>query len=300
MNIIPFQSPFAEQTRRLDQQNQNQNAKSNRIPVGRGNVTGNQRLGDPDDDAAQRRTGQIADAAENRRHKRLESGQNAHERINRRIADGIENPRRRRQRRTKGKGERDDHIGVDAHQGRRLRIERQRAHGCANFGFQGDEPQGQQQQQGHAEHNDLVAVDAQSAKLGDGIYRNEVGEFFRGGTEEQLTAVFEEQRNPDGGDEHGQFGTAPQRPVGQPFNNNADGRANRHGNSHDDESGPDGRSGHNSRDFWRKIKSGERTQHKNVAVGKVDETENSIDHRVAKRNQGENRAEGQAVDELLD
>jgi len=43
-----------------------------------------------------------------------------------------------------------------------------------------------------------------------------------------------------------------------------------------------------------------RHEHEDVAVGKVDEPQNSVNHRVAQRDEREDGAERQAVDELLE
>ena len=62
----------------------------------------------------------------------------------------------------------------------------------------------------------------------------------------------------------------------------------------------DGGRRQNRGDFRREVKSGERAEHENVAVREIDEAQDAIDHRVAERDEGENRAERQAVDELLE
>ena len=49
----------------------------------------------------------------------------------------------------------------------------------------------------------------------------------------------------------------------------------------------------------RRKKPRESAQHINVAVREVDEAQHAINHGVAKRDQGVNRALRQAVDELL-
>ena len=48
-----------------------------------------------------------------------------------------------------------------------------------------------------------------------------------------------------------------------------------------------------------KIHPGKRTHHEHITMGEVDETQHAIDHRVAQSDQCVDRAEGKAVDELL-
>src|ERR1035437_2419855 len=208
-NSYLFDFFFAEQAGWFHEQNQNQNGERDGVAVGRGDVAGHERLGDADDDAAERRTGQVADAAQHRRDERLESRQNSHEWINGRIIDGPQNSRRRREHRAEREGERNDDIGVHAHERGGFGIERDGAHGGADLGFQNNEPQREQQQQRHGDKDDLVAVEAQFAKFCDGINGKDFWKFFRRGTEGELAGVFEKKRNADGGDQHREFWLFP-------------------------------------------------------------------------------------------
>ena len=62
----------------------------------------------------------------------------------------------------------------------------------------------------------------------------------------------------------------------------------------------DGRQRQNGGDFGREIKSDERAEHEDVAVREIDEPQNPVNHRVAERDERENRAKRQAVDQLLE
>ena len=135
------------------------------------------------------------------------------------------------------KVKRDDDVDVDAHERGGLVVEGQRAHGRADLGFQHDEPQREQQHGGHDQHDDMVAVDRQSRRVGN-LHAESMRETARVAAPKtwlMLAGVFEEQRNADGGDEHGQFRPAAQRTIGKPFNHNPDDRADRHRQHHDDQ-----------------------------------------------------------------
>ena len=49
----------------------------------------------------------------------------------------------------------------------------------------------------------------------------------------------------------------------------------------------------------RQIIAGKGAHHEHVSMSEINKAQNSIDHGVAQRDQGENRSEGEAVDQLL-
>ena len=48
-----------------------------------------------------------------------------------------------------------------------------------------------------------------------------------------------------------------------------------------------------------RIVTDKRADHENIAVGEINEAQNAIDHGVAQGEQGVNRPQGKAVDQLL-
>src|SRR4030095_209847 len=53
------------------------------------------------------------------------------------------------------------------------------------------------------------------------------------------------------------------------------------------------------RNSRRQVVAGKGAHHEHISMSEIDKTQDSIDHGVAQRNQGENRSEGEAVDQLL-
>ena len=56
----------------------------------------------------------------------------------------------------------------------------------------------------------------------------ERGESLRGCAEDELAEVFQQQRDSDGRDEHGELGTVAERAVGESLNRDAKQRADNH------------------------------------------------------------------------
>lgn len=91
----------------------------------------------------------------------------------------------------------------------------------------------------------------------------------------------------------------PQRPVGDPLDGPAIKRGDRHRDQqHDQEDHRD--RGEAERDQHQERNQGdEAADHEDVAMGEVDHADDAIDHRVAYGDQAVDRAEHEAVDQLL-
>ena len=114
-----------------------------------------------------------------------------------------------------------------------------------------------------------------------------------------LANILEEQRHTDRGDQHRQFRPRTQRPVGQLFNDDSQRGANDHRCQQDRRRRRDRVGRQNPVCLRRQVKSAKRSDHEHVSVRKVDEPEDAIHHGVAERDQRVDRAQRQAVDELL-
>ena len=266
----------------------------------------------PQQHAAQGRAPDVADPSQYRRHKRLQSRQNPHVRIDSRIIQRVKNPARRRQRRAESERERNHPVIVDSHQRRRHRIERHRAHRRPHFRSLHDELQSDHQQGRHAHHQQLVAgnIDRAQGKLAHG---KKFRERLRVRAEDQLAHVLQKKRNADGRDQHRQLRALPQRPVSQPFDDDSEQRAKSHRQQQRQRAARYGISpdmqvhrqrqpnfGHADRERRHGVIADERPHHEHVTMGKIDKAQNSIDHGVAQRQQGINRPQRQPVDHLLE
>lgn len=114
------------------------------------------------------------------------------------------------------------------------------------------------------------------------------GKVRGGGAEEDLAAVFEEEGDADGGDEDVEGGGGTERPVGKLLDGDAEGGAAEHGGEEDEEAAPD----RAFRDVLTGVVADEGADHEDVGVREIDEAQDAVDHRIAERDQGVNRAEG--------
>ena len=93
-----------------------------------------------------------------------------------------------------------------------------------------------------------------------------------------------------------------QRPVGEPLDEDADDRADDHRDEQHARRAPATTASPRNAAaiFGAEIKAGERAEHEDIAVREIDEAQHAINHRVAQRDQRVDRAEREAVDELLE
>src|SRR5437899_1699527 len=98
--------PFPQQPARTKNQDRDEDPERDRIAVGRKTGAGDERLDQADNHAAERRTGDVADAAEHRCDEGFESRQNPHERFDRWILRTIEHAPRAGQRAANNKRKR--------------------------------------------------------------------------------------------------------------------------------------------------------------------------------------------------
>lgn len=117
-------------------------------------------------------------------------------------------------------------------------------------------------------------------------------------TEENLAAVGEEQGDADRGDEHRQFRLIAQGSVGESLDDDPEHGADQH-RPEQDAGGRHPGVGQEAMDDRGCVEAGKSADHQDVTVGEVDELEQPVDHTVAERDQGIDRAEREAVDQLL-
>ena len=179
-------------------------------------------------------------------------------------------------------------------------VERNGPHRGSGFSVLHNEPQSSQQQRSHDEHHDVRAVHGQTAQT-EIFFHEKFWKWFRLGAENGfvLAGEFDEQRDANGRDEHGELGTVAQRTIGEEFD--------QHANDRTDEGCRDQHRdgttvGLRRKEFgsnWREKIRGERPEHQHVTVRKIDETQDSINHRVAERDERVDGSKREAVDQLL-
>ena len=110
----------------------------------------------------------------------------------------------------------------------------------------------------------------------------------------------QDDRHADRGNQRRQAKAAAQRPVGEALDRPAVERGQRHGDQEHQEQRQRHR-GHADCDQREKAdQRDEAPNHEDVAMGEVDHADDAVDHRVADGDQAVDRAERDAVDELLE
>src|SRR6266496_2697526 len=113
-NLLDLQS--TEQSRRFEQQNQDEHREGNGVAVGGPGGAGDERFDNSNDHSAERGAGDVADTPEDRRDESFQAGQGAHERIDGGIVQRVEDAPGAGQRRAQTEGKRNDAVNVDPHQ----------------------------------------------------------------------------------------------------------------------------------------------------------------------------------------
>ncbi len=121
------------------------------------------------------------------------------------------------------------------------------------------------------------------------------------GSLHDIDEIGEKDRGPERGDERGQAKRAAQAPVGHPLDDEVPQRGQHHrGDEHEDE---DKRQRGQAEDLRQRQKQDQRDkgrEHEHVAMGEIDHADDAEHHRVADGDQAVDRAERDAVDELLE
>ena len=115
-----------------------------------------------------------------------------------------------------------------------------------------------------------------------------------------LTGEFNEQRDADGGDQHGETGRWRNGHVREKFDQHSDDGADDGGEDDDEKRRDDGGRRSGFLQGRSEEVGGERAEHQHVAMGEVDEAQDAINHRVAQRDERVDESQRQTVDQLLE
>ena len=114
-----------------------------------------------------------------------------------------------------------------------------------------------------------------------------------------LRKIGQHERHADRRKHRRQAERMPQRPVGDAFHRPAIERGDRHRyQQHDQQDQGDGGQAERDQDQERDQRD-EAADHENIAMGEIDHADDAIDHGVADGDQAVDRAEHEAVDQLL-
>jgi len=120
--------------------------------------TGPQRLQNPHQDPAEHRSGDIADAPEDGRCERLDARDKAHVVLDRAVIHPVQEARGPSQSAADQKGESDDPVHGDPHEGGRLLVLGAGAHGFPEPGAHDKQLKDHHQRDGHKKDQDLQAA----------------------------------------------------------------------------------------------------------------------------------------------
>ena len=201
----------------------------------------------------------------------------------------------------------DDHaVDVDSHHRRRLPVVSGRAHRLAEPRAGDEEREPDHQRSGGDDDDDANQRDVQRPLVDALDEERAAAELERVvgaeiGREEQQRRVLEKERHAERRDQRCDPRRVPQRPVGEALDDDAE------------QPGPDHRREEHERDHQpdreHRIRGAARdgehavadegADHVDLAVGEVQELEDPVHHRVAKRDQRVHAAEREPVDQLL-
>ena len=282
---------FTEQTVGLAQQDKDQQGKGEGVAENGDGLAGlDEGLADADDKGADHRAGDGADAAEHRRHEGLQARHGADHGAHLAVVGEVQHGGNARQEGADGKGHGDDGVDLDAHELGGLKIPGHGPHGHADLGLLDEDHQDHHQDNGEDGGDDGDTLDAQVAHLHHLGQEGDIG-IGAGDTAGDVGGqILQQVAHADGGDHHRHTRGAAQGAVGRLFDDNAqDGgedqhQGQRHGHGHG--------GGH--------VDHEEARHHEDIAVGKVDEPQDTVHHGVADGDQRVETAYRDAGEQQLD
>jgi hypothetical protein len=261
-------------------------------------VAGPERLDQAEQDAADHRAGEVADAAEDRGGERLQAGQEAHRVLDRAVVGGVHHPGQRGERGADHEGCRDHGVGLHAHQAGDARVLGGRPHRAAQLGAVDEVHQPGQRDRGRHQDQDLHGVDDRAADV-ERLARQQDRERLVVRLPDDHRERLQQQAHADRGDQRGEPRRVAQRPVGDLLDREVEDRADDdRRDQRDQEQQPARQAQAAHRDHHGPAR--QRPDHQHVAVREVDQVDDAVDHRVAERDERVHAAQHQPVDDLLD
>ena len=281
---------LAEQTGRTHQQRHDKHRKDDGVCKLRGDIRLCQRLDYAEQQTAEERAGDRADAAEHRRGEGFDAGHGAGRRHKGGVGRAEQHARDRRESRADSEGKGNGAVDVDAHElGRRL-ILGHGAHSLAHLGLAGEE--------GQRRHDDKAHHDRQKRDVGDRKLAVEEPEraldhrAVRLGVRapDEQGGVLEEVAHADSGDKHRERRSRAQRLIRQTLDDNAEHRTHDHCDEYRRPCGQSPRADRHQRHIA--------ADHYNVAMGEVQHLGDAVNHGIAQRDYRVHAAETDTADEI--
>ena len=249
-------------------------------------IAGAQGFDQPQQQAAEHGPLEVADTAQHRCGKRLDAGQKAHIEMRAAVVAGHHDARQRGQGAADGEGHDNDAVGVDAHQARHLRVLGHGAHGPAKARALDQQQQPDHQAQRHANggqrggigHGGMGGI---AGQYFDGFQRQQLREHLRIAGPDQHGDGLQQQRHADTTDQRRQARGVAQAPIGDTLDHHRQHRTKGHGNHRRCQQQQhrrhlrEGRLQHTDH-----RQAHQRANHQHIAMGKVDDPQNAVDHGV--------------------
>ena len=238
--------------------------------------------------------------ADNGGGKPLDRHYPAHVEADGQVQEAVHDPGDAAQRRAEEEGVADDDVHVDAHHPRCIEVFRRRPHGAADPGLGDQQVNPVDEDDGGQDQPDLRIVEDHRAEFEAVVLEGRIKGVGVGSLGEELLDRFsDDDAHGERRHQHDQHRHAAHGTVGEAFHQRADDGADRHGKDEhqkdDQEPAFDaqvlGQPGHD--------KAREPAQHEDLAMGEVDQAQDSEEQREAYGHQGVHPPDGEAVDQLL-
>ena len=249
------------------------------------------------------RAGQRADAAEHGGGECLDPGDKAHEEIDETVIEQVHHARDRGECGADHEGHGDGAVDVDAEQRRHGLILLAGAHVAAEPGARYQPGEQREQHDGGDDHHDLdigqLHHEAASALMQRIAAPDDRRHRLDARALGDLRIIGQHERHADGRQHRRQAERMAQRPVGDALHGPAIERGDRHRHQQHDEQDQWDRGQAERDQDQKRDQRDEAADHENIAMGEIDHADDAIDHGVADGDQAIDRAEHEAVDELL-
>jgi hypothetical protein len=146
--------------------------------------------------------------------------------------------------------------------------------------------QAYQQDYRDREYDHLLVGNQHTPEVDPVFVRDHFRKRLRRCAKNQLRRVFQEERNPDGSNQHDQPRSAPERPIGEELDEYTNDRATNHAGDQNDRASHDVMGTlHRWHQPAGEIERDEGAHHEDVAVREIDESQHPIHHRVTEGDQ---------------
>jgi len=291
----------AEQPLGPEHEDHDQDGEHDRAGPAFAHVGARQRPHEADHHAPHHRAGDAADPAEHRRGERVESVLEPHLEADRVDVEAVDHARRPAEESPDEKRGRDHTIDVDAHEGGRRRVLGDRPHRLAQPCGPHEKRKREHERHHDHEHEQILGGELQPIGRQQIRGREELGKRPVGGAEPEQADVHEDERHPDRRHERRELRCGAERFVDEPIDGQVE-TAAEEAAEHDEQGDAGPRAalvGDSEPQPAHQRQRAAGAEHDQVAVGKIDQPDDAVDHRVTEGDERDQGAVGEADQALL-